>query len=102
MLTPSRASTETVDGVANRVGPRRGAIAQVAEGRLVVAAEFVTPAVVAAMARHARGLICLALEEERCDELALPPLPRPSRWSRTPPERVSRPVRRAGRTPRAL
>ena len=45
------------------------------EGDLVVAAEFATPDVVNFMARHARGLICLALEGDRCDELHLPPMP---------------------------
>src|SRR5215211_4909484 len=41
------------------------------EGDLVCAAEKVTPAVINFMARHARGLICLPLNEERCDELHL-------------------------------
>ena len=35
-------------------------------------AEKVTPAAINFMAKHARGLICLALTEERCDELNLP------------------------------
>jgi 3,4-dihydroxy 2-butanone 4-phosphate synthase / GTP cyclohydrolase II len=42
------------------------------EGDLCMAAELVTPEAVAFMACHARGLICLALPEERCDELDLP------------------------------
>ena len=42
------------------------------EGDLVVAAEKVTPDVINYMARYARGLICLALTEERCDALELP------------------------------
>ena len=42
------------------------------EGDLVLAAERVTPEAVNFMAREGRGLICLALTEERCDELALP------------------------------
>jgi len=41
------------------------------EGDLVCAAEKVTPAIINFMARHARGLICLPLTEERCDELHL-------------------------------
>jgi len=41
------------------------------EGDLVCAAEKVTPAVINFMARHARGLICLPLTEERCDDLHL-------------------------------
>src|SRR5258707_12338590 len=43
------------------------------EGDLVCAAEKVTPEMINFMARHARGLICLPLTEERCDELNLPP-----------------------------
>src|SRR6188474_3620257 len=41
------------------------------EGDLVCAAEKVTPEAINFMAMHARGLICLPLTEERCDELAL-------------------------------
>jgi 3,4-dihydroxy 2-butanone 4-phosphate synthase / GTP cyclohydrolase II len=43
------------------------------EGDLVCAAEKVTPEIINFMATHARGLICLPLTEERCDELNLPP-----------------------------
>lgn len=42
------------------------------EGDLVMAAEKVTPAAINFMARHGRGLICLALTAQRCDELLLP------------------------------
>ena len=41
------------------------------EGDLVCAAEKITPAIINFMARHARGLICLPLTEDRCDELHL-------------------------------
>jgi 3,4-dihydroxy 2-butanone 4-phosphate synthase / GTP cyclohydrolase II len=41
------------------------------EGDLVCAAELVTPDLVNFMATHARGLICMPLTEERCDELHL-------------------------------
>ncbi len=41
------------------------------EGDLVCAAELVTPEMVNFMATHARGLICLALTAERCNELGL-------------------------------
>ena len=44
------------------------------EGDLVIAAEKVTPQAINFMARDGRGLICLALTEERCDELELPPM----------------------------
>ena len=42
------------------------------EGDVCIAAQFVTPQAVAFMAREARGLICLSLPAERCDELELP------------------------------
>ena len=42
------------------------------EGDLVIAAEHATAATIAFMARHGCGLICLALTEERADELGLP------------------------------
>ena len=41
------------------------------EGDLVLAAQFATPEAVNFMAKEARGLICLALTPERCDELGL-------------------------------
>jgi 3,4-dihydroxy 2-butanone 4-phosphate synthase / GTP cyclohydrolase II len=44
------------------------------EGDLVIAAQFATPEAVNFMATHARGLICLCLTEERCDELGLRPM----------------------------
>ena len=43
------------------------------EGDLVVAAQFATPEAINFMAMHGRGLICLCLTPERCDELALRP-----------------------------
>jgi 3,4-dihydroxy 2-butanone 4-phosphate synthase/GTP cyclohydrolase II len=43
------------------------------EGDLVAAAELVTPEIISFMAIHGRGLICLPLTEERCDELQLHP-----------------------------
>jgi len=42
------------------------------EGDLAIAADRVTPAAINFMAMHGRGLICLALTEERCDQLGLP------------------------------
>ncbi len=42
------------------------------EGDLVCAAELVTPEMVNFMTLHGRGLICLALTGERCDQLGLP------------------------------
>ncbi|MDR3482547.1 MAG: bifunctional 3,4-dihydroxy-2-butanone-4-phosphate synthase/GTP cyclohydrolase II [Burkholderiaceae bacterium] len=42
------------------------------EGDLVLAAEFVTPEAINFMAKFGRGLICLTLTEERCEQLHLP------------------------------
>lgn len=42
------------------------------EGDVVLAAECVTPEAINFMARHARGLICVALTRERCEQLDLP------------------------------
>jgi 3,4-dihydroxy 2-butanone 4-phosphate synthase / GTP cyclohydrolase II len=44
------------------------------EGDLTIAAQFATPEAIAFMATHGRGLICLCLTEERCDELQLRPM----------------------------
>ncbi len=41
------------------------------EGDLVMAAQFATPEAINFMAKEARGIICLALTPERCDELGL-------------------------------
>ena len=41
------------------------------EGDLTMAAQFATPEAVNFMATHGRGLICLSLTPERCDELGL-------------------------------
>lgn len=41
------------------------------EGDLIIPAEKATPEAVNFMAKHGRGLICLALTEDRCDELGL-------------------------------
>lgn len=42
------------------------------EGDLCIAADKITPAAINFMAKHGRGLICLALTEERCRDLDLP------------------------------
>jgi 3,4-dihydroxy 2-butanone 4-phosphate synthase/GTP cyclohydrolase II len=44
------------------------------EGDLTIAAQFATPEAINFMATHGRGLICLCLTPERCDELRLPPM----------------------------
>ena len=42
------------------------------EGDLVLAADFVTPEAINFMAKYGRGLICLTLTRERCEQLNLP------------------------------
>src|SRR5215469_7242132 len=42
------------------------------EGDLAMAAEKITPEAINFMAKHGRGLICMPLTEDRCDELHLP------------------------------
>jgi len=49
------------------------------EGDLVVPAQMATPDAVNFMARHGRGLICLALTKERGDQLKLEPMTRTNR-----------------------
>lgn len=44
------------------------------EGDLLVAAEFCTPEVVNFMAKEARGLICVPMDEERLNQLGLHPM----------------------------
>ena len=41
------------------------------EGDFITAADLITPEKVNFMAKHGRGLICVALTEERCEELEL-------------------------------
>src|SRR5439155_8638904 len=44
------------------------------EGDLTIAAQFATPEAITFMATHGRGLICLCLTEDRCEELGLRPM----------------------------
>src|SRR5437899_4799285 len=44
------------------------------EGDLTIAAQFATPEAITFMATHGRGLVCLCLTEERCDQLNLRPM----------------------------
>jgi 3,4-dihydroxy 2-butanone 4-phosphate synthase/GTP cyclohydrolase II len=46
------------------------------EGDLTMAAEKITPADIAFMATYGRGLICVPLTEQRCEELRLPQMVR--------------------------
>jgi 3,4-dihydroxy 2-butanone 4-phosphate synthase/GTP cyclohydrolase II len=49
------------------------------EGDLVIPAQMATPEAVNFMARHGRGLICLAITKERADQLGLEPMTRTNR-----------------------
>ncbi len=49
------------------------------EGDLVIPAQMATPDAINFMARHGRGLICLALAKERADQLRLEPMTRTNR-----------------------
>jgi len=44
------------------------------EGDMICAAECITPEIINFMTKEARGLICVALTEERCAELQLAPM----------------------------
>ena len=44
------------------------------EGDLIFAAEFATPELLAFTVRHTSGFVCVALPEEECDRLRLPPM----------------------------
>ncbi len=44
------------------------------EGDFIVAARFATPEVINFMSKEGRGLICIALTDERCQELDLQPM----------------------------
>jgi 3,4-dihydroxy 2-butanone 4-phosphate synthase/GTP cyclohydrolase II len=44
------------------------------EGDLAMAAEMVTPEAINFMAKYGRGLICLTLTEQHCDQLRLQPM----------------------------
>jgi 3,4-dihydroxy 2-butanone 4-phosphate synthase / GTP cyclohydrolase II len=49
------------------------------EGDLIVPAQMATPDSINFMARHGRGLICLALTKDRADQLGLEPMTRTNR-----------------------
>ena len=49
------------------------------EGDLIIPGQMATPDAVNFMARHGRGLICLALTKERADQLGLEPMARTNR-----------------------
>ena len=49
------------------------------EGDLIIPAQMATPETVNFMARHGRGLICLAITKDRADQLGLEPMTRTNR-----------------------
>jgi 3,4-dihydroxy 2-butanone 4-phosphate synthase/GTP cyclohydrolase II len=49
------------------------------EGDLIIPAQMATPDAINFMARHGRGLICLALTKDRADRLVLEPMARTNR-----------------------
>lgn len=51
------------------------------EGDLIIPAQMATPAAINFMATHGRGLICLALDRARVDQLELEPMSRNNRES---------------------
>jgi len=51
------------------------------EGDLIIPAQMATPAAINFMATHGRGLICLALDKARVDELGLEPMSRNNKES---------------------
>lgn len=51
------------------------------EGDIIIPAQFATPDQINFMARHARGLICLAITAERGRQLRLPPMTADNRTS---------------------
>ena len=77
------------------------------EGDLVIPAQWATPDAINFMAKHARGLICLALTRERVEQLGLPLMaaeqrhPAPDRLHRLDRGARGRHHRHLGRRPRA-
>ncbi len=77
------------------------------EGDLIIPAQFATPDAINFMAKHARGLICLAMTKSRCEGLGLPMMsqsngsPATKRPSRSPSrrERASPPASRQRTAP---
>ena len=51
------------------------------EGDVIIPAQFATPDQINFMARHARGLICLAITSDRARQLRLPPMAAENRTS---------------------
>ena len=86
MAKPTKEQEITEEQASSPFSPIEEAIEEVRRGRMVVvcddesrenegdltlAAQFATPEAINFMAKHGRGLICLALTDERCNELGL-------------------------------
>src|SRR6185312_3506656 len=76
MSTPTRSAFSTIEEAIEDI--RQGKMVVVCddedrenEGDLTMAAQFATPEAINFMAKEGRGLICLSLTSERCDELGL-------------------------------
>src|SRR5271170_2386872 len=76
-MTPDRPTFATVEDAVEEI--RQGRMIVLVddedrenEGDLTMAAEKITPEAINFMAKYGRGLICLTLTEQRCDELHLP------------------------------
>jgi 3,4-dihydroxy 2-butanone 4-phosphate synthase/GTP cyclohydrolase II len=79
MATPTEAAFATIEDAIEDIRDGKfvvvvDAVERENEGDLTIAAQFATPEAINFMATHARGLICLCLTPERCDELALRPM----------------------------
>src|ERR1700756_207611 len=75
-MTSTRTPFATIDAAIEdirrgRMGAVVGAGSREKEGALTIAAQFVSPEAINFMSKEGRGLICLALTPERCDELGL-------------------------------
>ncbi len=73
----ARVAAVAADLRAGRMALLSGGVGRKDEASLVLAAEFTSAEAINFMAKEARGLICLALSAERCDQLGLEPISRP-------------------------
>src|ERR1700689_1314634 len=71
-MTPAEPIFATVEEAVEEIRQGRMIVLAEDEGHLTLAAEKITPEAINFMAKYGRGLICLALPEQRCDELHLP------------------------------
>ncbi len=76
-MAPHNFQFATVDEAAEEFRQRRPIVLvddedRENEGDITMAAEKVTPEMINFMAKYGRGLICVTLTEDRCDELGLP------------------------------